>query len=111
MRVTVRLSDSLASHVDAVRQDDETSDAEAVRECLRRSQDLEDVQDDLERAEARIGELEGQLAAVRERQEEHAELVEYVEAEKTLQERREERRHAPAWRRAKWWLIGAPDED
>jgi hypothetical protein len=110
MRVTVRLNDSLASHVDAVRHDDETSDAEAVRECIRRSLELDAVRDDLDRAEARVDELENQLAAVQERQEQHDELVEYVEEEKSIQQRREERRQAPAWRRAKWWLFGMDDE-
>ena len=36
------------------------------------------------------------------------ELVEYVEHERRIQQRREERATAPAWRRAKWWILGAP---
>lgn len=34
------------------------------------------------------------------------ELVEYVERERDLQRRREERQDAPAWTHAKWWLFG-----
>lgn len=34
------------------------------------------------------------------------ELVEYVEGERALQQRREERRDAPLWTRAKWWVFG-----
>ena len=34
------------------------------------------------------------------------ELVEYVERERSMQEQERERRNAPAWRRAKWWLLG-----
>lgn len=32
-------------------------------------------------------------------------LHEYVEQERELQRRREERRDAPTWRRAKWWVV------
>jgi len=48
MRVTVRLNEEQASHVDAVRQDSEQSDAEAVRRCLERSQRLDELEDDRE---------------------------------------------------------------
>ena len=34
------------------------------------------------------------------------ELVEYVERERSMQEQERKRRNAPAWRRAKWWLLG-----
>jgi hypothetical protein len=40
------------------------------------------------------------------RNDEVTELVEFVEAEKSLVEKREERRSAPAWKRAKWWVFG-----
>jgi hypothetical protein len=58
---------------------------------------------------------EGPRGAGRDR--EHTELVEYVQEERSIQQRREarreqerererERENAPAWRRAKWWLLG-----
>jgi hypothetical protein len=50
--------------------------------------------------------------------EEHGELVEYVEHEKSLQERREEReteraarRNAPIWKRGYWWVFGRGEQD
>lgn len=99
MRVTVRLSDALASHVDAVRQDSETSDAEAVRECIRRSQRLDEL-------EARVADLETEVERLRSEKrtlirdrEERGELVAYVEAE-------EARRSAGLLTRTKWWLFG-----
>jgi septal ring factor EnvC (AmiA/AmiB activator) len=99
MRVTVRLSDALAAHVDAVRQDSETSDAEAVRECIRRSQSLGEL-------EARVADLETDVERLRSEKrtlirdrEERGELVAYVEAE-------EQRRRAGLLTRSKWWLFG-----
>jgi hypothetical protein len=41
-----------------------------------------------------------------EQQEEKQELVEYVGEERTIQQRREARRNAPLWRRAKWFVFG-----
>jgi len=103
MRATVRLDDSLASHVESVRQDDETSDAEAVRECIRRSQEVDELRE-------RVGELEQQVERERrarrqllEERQEKKELARYVEGER---EREQERAQAPAWTRAKWWVFG-----
>ena len=49
------------------------------------------------------------------KREEHQELVEYVEQERTLQERRadreREREEAGIFTRAQWWLFGRPAED
>jgi hypothetical protein len=50
--------------------------------------------------------LRRELRATNARQEDVGELVEYVEREKSLQKRREERRDAPLWRRAKWFIFG-----
>lgn len=43
--------------------------------------------------------------------EERTDLVEYVEGHREDDRRDRERRQAPAWRRAKWWLIGEPSLD
>lgn len=71
------------------------SRAEALRELVDKGLEHDDVVDDLERdidhLEARIDELTNQLQHERERQEEHNELVEYVQDEKSLQQRREAR--------------------
>lgn len=55
--------------------------------------------------------LRRQLQAVNARQEDVGELVEYVEQERKLDQQRAQRRQAPAWRRAKWWLLGEPGDD
>ena len=60
---------------------------------------LEDLENENER-------LQRQLAATNRHVDEHQELVAYVKEERELQQRREKRRDAPAWRRAKWWLLG-----
>lgn len=54
--------------------------------------------------------LRRQLAATNQRIDEHQELVEYVEEERRDRQRDRERRNAPVWRRAKWWVLGAPDD-
>jgi len=70
MRVTVRLDDVLAAHVDAMRQGDD-SDAEAVRECVRRSQRLGEIETEHEERvadlEAALAECRGELQAERSR--------------------------------------------
>ena len=73
MRVTVRLSDDRAEHVEAIREADD-SDAEAIRRCIDRSQRLGDMEADHEErvAElaAEIDDLEEQLREERSRADE-----------------------------------------
>ena len=73
--------------------------SKAVRALLDRGFEYEDVAAERDR-------LREQLAATNARAEDVGELVEYVERERELQRRERERRDAPAWRRAKWWLFG-----
>ena len=71
---------------------------------------LQSEYDDLhtkhEALQTKRDQLRDQLTAMNSRQEDVAELVEYVETERSLAERREELRRQPIWRRAKWWLLG-----
>lgn len=78
---------------------DYDSKSEFVRELIDGSQEVESLRQENER-------LQRQLRETNKRVDEHQELVDYVEQEQSLQQRREERRDAPAWRRAKWWLLG-----
>ena len=59
--------------------------------------------------------LQNRVRKLIDAREEHTELVEYVEEERLDRQRerehREQRRGAPAWRRAKWWLLGTPDDE
>jgi len=98
-QVTVRLSDERIDALDAEAEERGTDRAALIREALDSRSELADCQSEVDR-------LRSELRATNARQEDVGELVEYVERERTLQERREERRDAPAWRRAKWWLFG-----
>jgi len=108
MRVTVRLNDALASHVDAVRQDSETSDAEAVREAIRRSQKLAECRERVDELETELERLRNEKRLVLEQREEHTELVRAVERERSIQERKAQ---AGLGQRLKWAIFGMGDND
>jgi len=108
MRATVRLNESLSSHVESHRADAETSDAEAVRACIRQSQRVAELETELQHKEARVDELETELAETRSRLEVNSEIVEYVEEEKTAQQRW---RQAGLLRKAKWSVFGMDSDD
>jgi len=120
MRTTVALDDDLAAHVDAQRPQDDASDAEAVRECIRRSQELTDChaernrlreeldaleeshdeeiaeleaefETELKHKQARIDDLTNQLAEAHSRIDTTNELVRRVDSELSARERRERR--------------------
>ena len=91
---------------------------EALAEQQRASERAVKFRDERNRLSSRVDELETerdrlqrQLAAANARQDDLGELVEYVEGEKSLRERREERESAPVWRRAWWWIAGVPEAD
>jgi flagellar biosynthesis chaperone FliJ len=112
-----------AQHEDIVEsvqsEDGVESQAEAVRECITRDAALQQrvaaLQQDLEDAEARQDALRRQLQAANSRDEDHQELVEYVQDERRLQRQREERERmketAGVLTRAKWWVTGMPDPE
>jgi len=115
MRTTVALNDDLAAHVDAVRPSTDASDAEALRECVRRSKRLEDAEADiadleseLQRAEAKADDLQRQLAAANRRIDVTNELVAEVRSDVSTRERKAK---AGIGARAKWFLFGMPDSD
>jgi SOS response regulatory protein OraA/RecX len=106
--VTLR-SDQVAQLSDLVGEEyDDRS--KAVRDLLDRGFEHDDLQREVEQAEARVDDLRRQLQEANAGDRDVDELVEYVEQEKAVAERREERRDAPAWRRAKWWLFGRADD-
>jgi peptidoglycan hydrolase CwlO-like protein len=116
MRVTAKLEDRHLEFFERVRDEENTtSDAETIRRCLERGATAEErvdaLEDEIENLEARVDELTNQLREANKRNDEVEELVEYVESERSLQERREERRTSPVWKRARWWVFGEPDDE
>ena len=114
-KVSVSLEDE---HIAMLEEREEHGDADSRSEALR------DVLDEYEAVRNECQELRNECESLRNRQEDLRkqlreanrtndrveEIVEYVEEEKSLQERRQERESAPVWRRAKWWALGYPDD-
>jgi len=116
MRVTAKLEARHLEFFERVQEEENlTSGAETIRRCLERGADAEarvdELETEVERLEARVDELTNQLREANKRHDEVEELVEYVESERSLQERREERRSAPVWERARWWVFGEPTDE
>ena len=119
MRTTVTLSDAQTEYVDEIRAQNDAldSDAAAVRRCVDVAREYEERVNELERElesiRAERDDLRRQLSVANSREEDVGELVEYVQEERSLQRRREEREHmketAGVFTRAKWWVTGMPD--
>jgi len=101
MRTTVTVSDDdLVAHVDAR---DAPTDAGRVRECIRRSQELDECRERVADLEQQVERLEREKRLILEQREEHAQLVRAVEEQRTLEQ---ERGQAGLATRARWWLFG-----
>lgn len=107
-RVTATLDDEQYEYLQAVKEAEGLdSDAAAVRACMDRARMHDDAQERAESLEARVEELRNELAAANRRIDSANELVEYVEEERSLEQRR---RQAGIVTRARWWLTGMPEE-
>jgi predicted transcriptional regulator len=106
--VSTRLDDETARLVRETAEERDVSQAEVLRELIEKGVEYDDLERENHRLQRRVRALIGQ-------REEHDELVEFVEEERLdrqrERDRREQRRSAPAWRRAKWWLLGTPDDE
>jgi len=95
-KISVVLDSDQVGRLDDLVGDSYDNRSEAVREVLSRGFEYDSLaaeRDDLRR----------QLSAANARYEDHKELVEYVEEERSL---RKQQAEAPIWRRAKWWVFG-----
>jgi predicted DNA-binding protein len=106
--VSTRLDNETHQYVRETADERGISQAEVLRELIEKGVEHDDLKSENERLQRRVRKLIDQ-------REEHDELVEYVEEERLDRqrdrERREQRRSAPVWRRAKWWLLGTPDNE
>ena len=106
--VTTRIPDDTYGTLEEIADERDESVSAVVRDLVEQGLDY----DDLERENQR---LQNRVRKLIDTREEHDELVEYVEEERLDRQRergrREQRRSAPAWRRAKWWLLGTPDDE
>jgi Arc/MetJ-type ribon-helix-helix transcriptional regulator len=114
MRTSVSLNDELTSYVDEVASSAGENDAEAIRETLRHAQAqtdrLAELEAENEQLQERVDALETELDRVRnekrlllEEREKKAELVKYVEQERTVEQRW---REAGLATRLKWKVFG-----
>ena len=98
-QASARVSEDVDADIQAFADEHDLSRSEAIRELLQRGVEYDRVRNENDRLQRNLQQLISQ-------REEHGELVEYVEEERALQQRNQERQDAPAWRRAKWWLFG-----
>ena len=98
-QASARVSEDVNDGIEAYSVEHNVSRSDAIRALLERGIEYDRVQSENDR-------LRRQLQATNARQEDVGELVEYVEQEKSLKERERERRDAPLWRRARWFVFG-----
>lgn len=116
---TVRLDDETLAEVDTEAKEQGLSRSDYIRELIKTRHDYDRLQNDYEEQlrdyEQTIERLQNEKRLILEQREEHTELVEYVEEERSMQRRREDREQrraqAGVLTRTKWWLTGMPDDD
>jgi predicted anti-sigma-YlaC factor YlaD len=112
MRTTVTLDDELAAYLDAEHAQESISDAEAVRRAIAHAQTCDQRVRELERqlaeAERDLERVQQEKRLILEEREEHQNLVQAVEQERSLEERRAQ---AGLLTRTKWWLTGMGNDE
>lgn len=114
-KISVSLGEKQVGRIEQVVGSEYRNRSEAVRDLIEKGFQYDDRVEELEREIEDVrrenDRLRKQLAATNRRVDQHQELVEYVQEERSVAQRREQRREAPAWRRAKWWLLGEPTDE
>lgn len=112
--VSVRLDAETVEEIEDEADGRDISRAAYLREIIESRHESEALESEIERIrdeyETQVERLQNEKQALIEDREEKQELREYVEQEKSLVEKREERKQAPAWKRAKWWMFGTPGD-
>lgn len=88
------------------RIDELERDLEERRETIA---ELQEVADRVESLETELERVKREKREILDQRTENKQLVKFADAEREAAERREQRREAPVWRRAKWYVFGAPD--
>jgi hypothetical protein len=78
--------------------------SEAARKTIEKGFEHDELEQQVER-------LQNEKQLILEQRDEHQELVRHVEDEREERKQRRERRNAPVWRRAKWWVFGHSDDE
>lgn len=108
-QITVKVPDDTNESLEEIAAEEyDGNRSDAIRALLEKGMEYDDLETERDR-------LQRQLAAVNSRQEDVAELVEFVEERRELtryQERRQRQvDEANVLQRAKWWFTGVPVED
>jgi len=114
MRTSVSLNDELSSYVSEISSLAGENDAEAIRETIRHAKAQEErvtelesrtdeLQDEVDELETEVNRLKNEKRLILEDREEKAELVNYVEQERTAEQ---QWREAGLGTRLKWKLFG-----
>ena len=100
--VATRVPDDVHDEIQRLQDVNDCSQSEAIRTLLHRGMEHERLQRERDALQNQLNTLAGKERAV-------TELVRVREREERVEEHRRERRNAPVWRRAKWWMFGFPE--
>ena len=124
-KISISLRDEQLQHVAEREENKDETRSEAVRtlvdrgmnaaeheEKLRgRMEELERKKDEeIEQLRTEIDRLQRERRQILEQREENQELVRFAEEQRSLVSEQRDRRNAPVWRRAKWWVLGRGQE-
>ena len=118
-RLSISLTNEQNERIEKLVENGEYSSKNAVvQDWLADAEKVNQLESELEQAEARVNDLRQQLQQANAGKRDVDEIVAYVEHEKALAERREEReqrreerRQANVFRRAWWYLAGMPENE
>jgi|APHM01.1.fsa_nt_gi Ribbon-helix-helix protein, copG family. len=112
-QITLRVPEDTLAALDEEADEHSDSRSKYIRDVLdsrnEHTENMDDMREQIDALETELERVRNEKRLILEQREEKNELARFAEQERTARERREQRRAAPAWRRAKWWVFGAPD--
>ena len=97
--ISIRFNDDRLAKIEELAEQAGVTRSEYIRDSL-------DTRDQLTECRQENERLRRQLQARNAREEDVTELVAYVKEDRSLAQEQRERRNAPIWTRAKWFVLG-----
>lgn len=109
--VTLRMDEDFVETLDAEADERDLSRSDYIRNILQSRDNANELQRKMDELQRKNDELRSQLQAANQRIDASNEIVEYVEEQREVEDKREKRSHANVLRRGWWWLTGTPEDE
>lgn len=104
--ITLRLEQNTIKSLEDEADEHDITRSEYLRRIIERRSEYEEI----DRLRGELERVKNERNTLIQEREDTTAIVEYVDQERELEERRRRRQASPIWKRAKWWVFGVEEK-